>query len=89
MSELKVHKISNNMQVVESIDNGLHHLSISHKHRLPQWDEIKNMRGKFGDPNKFYAIVLPPKQYYVNVHKFCMHVWEVKSEQEINTWKGM
>lgn len=75
--------------VLQSVDNGLHHISISHPHRLPRWEEIKWVREKYGDPSKFYAMVLPPEEFYVNLHQFCMHLWEVKSELEVSTWSEM
>lgn len=82
-------KSAKKIMVMESIDNGFHHISMSHPHRIPTWDEIKFIRNKFGDPNKFYAMVFPPEEFYVNFHSFCMHLFEVKSENEILTWKGM
>ena len=82
-------KSAKKIVVFQSTDNGLHHLSLSHPHRLPTWEEIKYVRQKFGDPQKFYAIVLPPEQFYVNLHPFCMHLWEVKSEHEVKTWSEM
>jgi hypothetical protein len=82
-------KSTKKITVIQSIDSGYDHISLSHPHRLPTWDEIKYMRNKYGDPNKFYVIVLPPMEFYLNLHEFCMHLWEVKSEPEINIWKGM
>jgi len=76
------------LKVLESIDDGFHHISFSRNDRLPTWDEVKYIREKYADPEKFYVMVLPPKQYYVNSHQFCFHLWEVKSKIETNLWKG-
>jgi len=76
------------LKIIESIDNGFHHVSVSRNDRLPSWDELKYIRYKYCDPDKFYVMVFPPEQYYVNIHQFCFHLWEVKSNQEIDLWKG-
>lgn len=74
---------------IESIDAERHHVSLSHRKRLPTWNEVKIVREALCDPDKFYAMVLPPKQYYLNVHEYCFHLWEVKAEDETNIWRGM
>lgn len=82
-------KSAKKIRVFSTTDAGLHHISFSHPHRLPTWDEVKYVRDGYGDPNKFYVMVLPPKEFYVNFHQFCFHLWEVKSEYETEIWKGM
>ena len=56
----------------------LWHLSISHPHRHPTWDEIKTARYRLLDPGLTFAMLLPPHELYVNVpaqdHVF--HLWE-------------
>ena len=79
----------NKIKIMQSIDDGLHHISLSHPSRLPTWEEVKEVREKVGDPKKFYVMVLPPKEYYVNLHPYCFHLWEVTSEKETNIWRGM
>lgn len=78
-----------NLRIIDSIDNDLHHVSLSRPHRLPTWEEIKWVRDKYCKPDSFYAVVLPPERYYVNFHKYCMHLWEVKSKHEVETWMEM
>lgn len=65
------------------------HLSISHASelvapsgdplltRLPTWEEIKEARYVFTPPDKYMAIIIPPKPEYVNVHPTVMHLYEV------------
>ena len=79
----------NTILVLESQDADRHHISLSHKKRLPTWDEVKIVREKLCDNTKFYVMVLPPSKYYVNLHEYCFHLWEVKSEDEIEVWKQM
>lgn len=57
-------------------DAGLYHLSISRKDRLPKYEELKAARYQFL-PNVPYMVqVFPPAQAFVNVHNFCLHLWE-------------
>ena len=52
------------------------HLSISHPKRYPTWDEIHYIRDKLTDPSKVFVMIMPPREYYVNIHKNCFHLWE-------------
>ena len=51
------------------------HLSISHPHRYPTWQEIKDARYHFMSPDNHVYMILPPKDQYVNVHPNCFHLW--------------
>lgn len=64
------------------------HLSISHgldsqlmnrriPGRIPTWDEIKEARYKFIPNDVNMAIMFPPKEHYINVHKTTIHLWEI------------
>ena len=69
------------------------HISISHRTRtlspttgkpmpgrLVTWDELKEARYRF-TPNKVtMALILPPKEEYVNIHPTTMHLWEIPAE---------
>jgi hypothetical protein len=46
--------------------------------RLPTWDEIKDARYRFLPDDKRFAMILPPKGEYVNVHATALHVWEMQ-----------
>lgn len=60
-----------------TVDGGLLHISISHKKRLPTWDEVKEARTLAPD-NMTMAMILPPESEYVNIHNFCFHLWETR-----------
>lgn len=64
--------------VLYSFDGGRHHMSIAHPSRYPTWDEIKEARYTFLPDYCYMAMILPPEQYYINVHKNAFHLWEVK-----------
>lgn len=63
------------------------HLSISHRTndippvpgRYPTWDEIVDARYQFCPPQVVMAMLLPPKEEYVNLHETTFHLWEVRS----------
>ncbi len=57
----------------------LWHLSISHPHRYPTWDEIKFARYSLLPMDIVAAILLPPPDQYVNVpsQDNVFHVWQV------------
>jgi len=56
------------------------HLSISHPYRLPEWDECKFARYNLVPDEANMALLMPPKAEYINVHGFCLHLWEVPKE---------
>jgi len=57
-------------------DNGLHHLSISRKDRLPNYEEMKTARYQFLSDIDYMVQIFPPTRDFVNVHQFCLHLWE-------------
>jgi hypothetical protein len=60
------------------------HMSISHRTsdgrrapgRYPTWDEIYDARYRFCPPHLTMAMLLPPKEDYVNIHATTFHLWE-------------
>ncbi len=59
------------------------HISISHPHRYPTWDEIKRSRYELIPDSVFMAMLLPPKSQYVNVHPNCFHLHEWRDNEVI------
>jgi hypothetical protein len=62
----------------------LWHLSMSLRHRHPDWDELKFARYVLLPHELCFGILLPPPDLYVNVpaqdHVF--HLWEVRDVRE-------
>lgn len=54
------------------------HMSISHEKRYPTWDEIKQARYDFIPNAVTMAMILPPKEQYVNLHEYCFHLHEYR-----------
>lgn len=54
-----------------------YHLSISHPHRWPTWEEILEARETLLPLGLTFAQILPPASEYVNIHPNCFHLWEI------------
>ena len=77
------------VQILKSVDDGRLHLSISHPKRYPTWAEIHKVRYELLPVAKHFVMALPPPQHYLNVHKNCFHLWEVKEEKLIWLFEQM
>lgn len=51
-----------------------HHVSTARADRMPTWDEVRAIKEAFIGDREAY-IVFPPKARYVNLHRFCLHLW--------------
>lgn len=67
--------------ILVSLDHVGWHLSISHPHRLPTWDETKAARYALLPDNINVGILLPPKSEYVNIDKCCIHLFQIYDEE--------
>lgn len=81
------------LSVIVSREAGWH-LSISHRTnelrprpgRYPTWDEITDARYQFCPNEATMAMLLPPREEYVNLHETTFHLWEVPGGGA-DTWK--
>ena len=74
------------LTVLLNKEDGKLHLSISHRRdsksgpvpgRNPRWEEIKDARYRFCPDEVTMAMLLPPKEEYVNFHPTTFHLWEL------------
>ena len=64
------------MHSVDRVDGAWwDHLSVSHKDRLPSWEDLKLVKDLFIGADREAIQVLPRKVDYVNLAKNCLHVW--------------
>ena len=56
------------------------HLSISHKDRLPTWDELVAAKEAFFGTEREAIQFIPRRNEYVNLHKNCLHIWAKNKE---------
>jgi hypothetical protein len=59
----------------------LWHLSISHRARLPSWDEVADARYELVPDDVTMALLLPPPGEYLNVHKTTLHLWQIEDRR--------
>ena len=68
------------MKVCASLDPTPHgrllHVSLSYADHYPTWKDIKAVRYAFYPATVDVAMMLPADGYYVNVHEFCMQMWQ-------------
>lgn len=55
------------------------HLSVSHKSRVPTWDEFRWCKEVFIGDREAYQ-VLPPKLRYVNIHPYVLHMFALHDD---------
>lgn len=55
------------------------HLSVSHAKRNPTWEEIRDLRYLLVPDEVTMAMFLPPRDQYVNLHRFCFHLYECEA----------
>jgi hypothetical protein len=58
------------------------HLSIAVPHRNPSWEEIRQARYDLVPDEVTMAMLLPPREEYMNIHKFCFHLYQVPGDGE-------
>ncbi len=69
--------------VIVTIENGGYHMSISHAQRLPTYEELKAARYKFCPDYCYMAQIFPPQDEFINVHPYCLHVYEIARRNDI------
>ena len=65
-------------------DNGVsspewEHVSVSLPTRCPTWDEMCKIKEIFFSDDETVVQYHPRKQDYVNIHRFCLHLWRLKN----------
>ena len=56
------------------------HLSVSHPRRLPTWEEMRDARYALIPDEAVMALLMPPRDEYVNVHEFCLQAYEIPAD---------
>lgn len=58
------------------------HISTSHPKRLPSYEEIKHARYELIPNEVTMAQIFPPKEEFVNVHEYCLHLYEINLDED-------
>ncbi len=64
-----------NLLCIASIDNGWGHVSIILENRNPTWDEMAYVKKIFFEPEELCIQIHPRQSQYVNLHEYCLHIW--------------
>ena len=54
---------------------GWEHVSVSVRHRCPNWEEMTYVKQLFWNPEEAVMQLHPPESDYVNCHPHCLHMW--------------
>jgi hypothetical protein len=77
-SYLRVYDI-NGCSVIVTKGYGKWHMSVAHPTRYPLWDEVAAARYGAVPEGVTMAMLLPPRDKYINNHKYCFQLVEVVS----------
>lgn len=71
--------IFNGLQVIVTAeireDREWLHVSFSRANKLPDYKDIQMVKRDFIGEDKKAIMVFPEKEYYVNTHPYCLHLW--------------
>jgi hypothetical protein len=51
------------------------HASISRRNRLPDYNDLVELKNIFIGPHRKAVQIFPPMLEHVDIHKFCLHLW--------------
>lgn len=51
------------------------HVSVSHERRLPDWNDLREVKDIFIGRERRALQILPPESEYVNIHPRVLHLW--------------
>lgn len=63
------------------------HISLAHKDRIPVWEELAACAHELR-PGVPFALGVPPRSWWINVHPHVLHLWELRDWPLIEQWKA-
>lgn len=79
---IKSLKLKQPLFVQASDGMGWEHVSVSLPSRCPTWDEMCFIKSMFWDECDMVIQFHPPESDYVNLHKYCLHLWRKNGTNE-------
>ena len=76
------------IRIQASDGEGWEHASVSTAIRCPTWEEMCFVKNLFWDPEDCVMQLHPPQSEWVNMHKYCLHLWR-PTEQTIPQPEGI
>ena len=62
------------------------HISVSRPDRLPTWHELTDAAHALR-PGVCFVVGVPPRSWWMNVHPYCLHLWETRDAHLIAEWR--
>jgi hypothetical protein len=62
------------------------HISLSHKERIPNWEELVETAHDLR-PGVPFCMGVPPRSWWMNVHPNVLHMWEPRDPALIIQWR--
>ncbi len=69
------------LRVIASDGGDWEHVSISLRHRIPNWGEMCFIKNLFWDEEDCIVQYHPPKSEYINNHPNVLHLWKPVKEK--------
>lgn len=63
------------------------HISVSGTNAVPEWRHLVAIAHQLR-PGICFVIGVPPKSWWLNVHEFTLHLWELNDPNLINAWRS-
>lgn len=59
------------------------HVSVSHRGRVPNYDELSEVKKIFIGEENYGFLIWPPGNLHVNIHPNCLHLWSCLDEHPL------
>jgi len=56
------------------------HVSCAKSDSLPTWEDLKEVKNIFIGKNKKSVQILPNEKQYINIHKYCLHLYNTDDD---------
>ena len=74
---------------IEKDGNSWVHLSLSRKKSVPTWIDLVKVKEIFLGAEALALQVLPPRSEWVNVHEFCLHLYQCLEDRPIPDFRKL
>ncbi|WP_445246329.1 DUF7694 domain-containing protein [Microcoleus sp. OTE_8_concoct_300] len=65
------------------------HLSLSRKKSVPTWIDLVKVKELFLGADSVAIQILPPRSEWVNVHEFCLHLYQCLDERPVPDFRKL
>lgn len=65
------------------------HVSFARPNRMPDYDDLLRVRRIFIGDDRYCCAVWPPKDRYVSLHRYALHLWSCLDEWPLPEFSGL